>query len=48
MGAYDEANCLEKTRYVSRHCEDNLIQRQRDARNSRSAMDIQRRICWSA
>ncbi|XP_074597302.1 uncharacterized protein LOC141852261 [Brevipalpus obovatus] len=40
-------NCLFKLRYYMASCEDALLQRQRDARNARTAPDIQRRMCCS-
>lgn len=39
-------NCLFKLRFYMASCEDALLQRQRDARNARTAPDIQRRMCW--
>lgn len=40
-------NCIERTSYYARGCEENLLQRQREARNARTAPDLQRRICCS-
>ena len=39
-------NCVEKSAYFARSCEDTLLQRQREARNGRTATDVQRRLCW--
>ena len=39
-------NCLLRIKYYLGSCEDALLQRQRDARNARTAQDIQRRMCW--
>lgn len=40
-------NCVEKSAYFARSCEDTLLQRQREARNGRTAVDVQRRLCCS-
>lgn len=40
-------NCIERTSYYARGCEEYLLHRQREARNARTGFDVQRRICCS-
>lgn len=44
---FSAENCVEKSAYFARSCEDTLLQRQREARNGRTAVDVQRRLCCS-